>query len=244
MKHLLKPMTDLDILVISSGEVKNAKLLDSRQLPKNDGLFCQRIFGPIKDFKCRCGKYNGWKFKGTTCENCGVLVESSIIRRERFGHISLPISIFNPLFKNTFAQILGLSSKHMNDILTGKVYFKIMKGKHFKVKKDKTTYCVAVASNVEEYDTWSKSIPDLYAIARQIDMQETYKFLNGKRKLLFSQLLKSEIHPKVFFLRNLLVMPPTIRPIADTKGKLLSDSKNGHYYSYHLPVFVEMLVTD
>lgn len=231
MKHLLRPMTDVDILQLSSGEIKNSKLLDSKQLPKVGGLFCQRVFGPIKDFKCRCGKYNGWKYKGTTCENCGVLVESSSIRRERFGHIVLPIPVFNPMFKNTLAQVLGLGSNHINDILTGNVYFKLMDGKHFYLNGVKDPKCIAIATSLEEYDTWSKSIPALYDIVKRINLKKSYELISGRRQALLGQLLSRKLHPKIFFLRNIPVMPPTIRPISDTKGRLLSDAKNDLYAS-------------
>src|SRR3989338_5634333 len=74
----------------SQGAVKKAETLNYRTLkPEKDGLFCEKIFGPVKDWECNCGKYRGMKFKGITCDRCGVLVTRSSVRRERMGHIDL-----------------------------------------------------------------------------------------------------------------------------------------------------------
>lgn len=74
----------------SSGFVKKAETLNYRTLkPEKDGLFCEKIFGPVRDWECNCGKYKGIKFKGITCDRCGVVVTRSSVRRERMGHIEL-----------------------------------------------------------------------------------------------------------------------------------------------------------
>ncbi|MFC1510658.1 hypothetical protein ACFL49_03255 [Candidatus Omnitrophota bacterium] len=74
----------------SSGVVKKAETLNYRTLkPEKDGLFCEKIFGPVRDWECNCGKYKGIKFKGITCDRCGVVVTRSSVRRERMGHIEL-----------------------------------------------------------------------------------------------------------------------------------------------------------
>ncbi len=74
----------------SHGVVKKAETLNYRTLkPEKDGLFCEKIFGPVRDWECNCGKYKGIKFKGITCDRCGVLVTRSSVRRERMGHIEL-----------------------------------------------------------------------------------------------------------------------------------------------------------
>jgi len=78
------------IMSWSTGAVKKAETLNYRTLkPEKDGLFCEKIFGPIRDWECNCGKYKGIKFKGITCDRCGVLVTRSSVRRERMGHIDL-----------------------------------------------------------------------------------------------------------------------------------------------------------
>ncbi len=79
----------------SNGEVKKPETINYRTLkPEKDGLFCEKIFGPVKDFECSCGKYKGVRFHGIVCERCGVEVTTAKVRRERMGHIELaaPVS--------------------------------------------------------------------------------------------------------------------------------------------------------
>ena len=79
-----------DIRSWSSGEVKKPETINYRTLkPEKDGLFCEKIFGPTKDWECTCGKYKRVRFKGIVCERCGVEVTKSSVRRERMGHIEL-----------------------------------------------------------------------------------------------------------------------------------------------------------
>ena len=78
------------ILSWSYGEIKKPETINYRTFkPERDGLFCARIFGPVKDYECLCGKYKRMKFKGVICEKCGVEVTLSRVRRERMGHIEL-----------------------------------------------------------------------------------------------------------------------------------------------------------
>ena len=83
------------ILDWSYGEVKKPETINYRTLkPEKDGLFCERIFGPVKDWECHCGKYKKIRYKGVICDRCGVEVTKSSVRRERMGHIALaaPVS--------------------------------------------------------------------------------------------------------------------------------------------------------
>ena len=74
----------------SYGEIKKPETINYRTFrPEKDGLFCSRIFGPVKDYECLCGKYKRMKFRGIICEKCGVEVTKSNVRRERMGHIDL-----------------------------------------------------------------------------------------------------------------------------------------------------------
>ncbi len=83
----------------SYGPVKKAETLNYRTLkPEKDGLFCEKIFGPVRDWECNCGKYKGIKFKGITCDRCGVLVTRSSVRRERMGHIELACPVTHVWF--------------------------------------------------------------------------------------------------------------------------------------------------
>ena len=82
------------ILDWSHGEVTKPETINYRtQKPEKDGLFCEKIFGPTKDWQCYCGKYKGIRYKGIVCDKCGVLVTRSIVRRERMGHISLAVPV-------------------------------------------------------------------------------------------------------------------------------------------------------
>ena len=83
-----------EILENSHGEVTKHETVSYRTYkPERDGLYCERIFGPVKDYECHCGKYKGSKFKGITCDRCGVEVTQKIVRRERMGHISLNVPV-------------------------------------------------------------------------------------------------------------------------------------------------------
>ncbi|MBU2251022.1 MAG: hypothetical protein KKH25_02050, partial [Candidatus Omnitrophica bacterium] len=78
----------------SSGEIKKAETLNYRTLkPEKDGLFCEKIFGPTKDWECHCGKYRRVRYRGVICERCGVEVTTSRVRRERMGHIRLAVPV-------------------------------------------------------------------------------------------------------------------------------------------------------
>ncbi|HOK87787.1 MAG TPA: DNA-directed RNA polymerase subunit beta' [Fervidobacterium sp.] len=108
----------------SSGEVKKAETINYRTFkPEKEGLFCERIFGPVKDYECACGKYSGKKYEGTVCEKCGVRVESKDARRRRFGHIELAAPVTHVWYlKNTpsvIATLLDMTVKDIENI----VYF-------------------------------------------------------------------------------------------------------------------------
>ena len=84
------------ILSWSFGEIKKPETINYRTFkPERDGLFCARIFGPIKDYECLCGKYKRMKYRGVVCEKCGVEVTLQKVRRERMGHIELALSLIH-----------------------------------------------------------------------------------------------------------------------------------------------------
>ncbi|MCK4843621.1 MAG: DNA-directed RNA polymerase subunit beta', partial [Dehalococcoidia bacterium] len=108
----------------SHGEVTKAETVNYRTLkPERDGLFCERIFGPVKDFECHCGKYKKARYKGVTCDKCGVEIAHSGIRRERIGHIELAAPVthiwFVKLVPSRLALLLNLSPRD----LEGVIYF-------------------------------------------------------------------------------------------------------------------------
>jgi DNA-directed RNA polymerase subunit beta' len=98
-----------DILAWSRGEVTKAETVNYRtQRAEPDGLFCERIFGPTKNFQCFCGKYKGIRYKGVVCEKCGVEVTRSIVRRERMGHINLAVPVTHIWFLRSSPSRIGL----------------------------------------------------------------------------------------------------------------------------------------
>lgn len=117
----------------SWGEVTKPETINYRTFkPERDGLFCARIFGPIKDYECLCGKYKRMKYKGIVCEKCGVEVIQSRVRRERMGHVTLasPVAhiwFYKPM-PSKIAMLLDISSKHLESVLYFENYIVIDPG--------------------------------------------------------------------------------------------------------------------
>ena len=112
------PMSDNDRRTRSRGQVKKPEMINYRTYRMEpDGLFCERIFGPKRDWECRCGKYCGSKFKGMICDKCGVLVTTSRVRRNWFGHIELAKSVVHPWFLLKIAELLGLEFTALSELV-------------------------------------------------------------------------------------------------------------------------------
>ncbi len=95
-----------DIRSWSHGEVKKSETISYRNFkPEPDGLFCEKIFGPQRDYECRCGKFKGARYKGVVCDRCGVEVTVSKVRRERFGHIELAAPVVHIWYLKTVRYI-------------------------------------------------------------------------------------------------------------------------------------------
>ncbi len=117
----------------SYGVVKKAETLNYRTLkPEKDGLFCEKIFGPVRDWECNCGKYKGIKFKGITCDRCGVLVTRSSVRRERMGHIELACPVthiwFYKAVPSRLAALLQMSLRDLEKLIYYEEYVVIDPG--------------------------------------------------------------------------------------------------------------------
>ena len=122
-----------DILERSFGEVLKPETINYRSYkPERDGLFCERIFGPVKDFECYCGKYKRIRYKGIVCDRCGVEVTEKKVRRERMGHIRLVVPVVHIWFfkslPNKIGYLLGLSSKNLETIIYYERYVVIQPG--------------------------------------------------------------------------------------------------------------------
>lgn len=122
-----------DILDRSYGEVLKPETINYRTYkPERDGLFCEKIFGPVKDFECYCGKYKRIRYKGIVCDRCGVEVTEKKVRRERMGHIKLVVPIVHIWYfkslPNKIAYLLGLNSKKLESIIYYERYAVIQAG--------------------------------------------------------------------------------------------------------------------
>lgn len=122
-----------DILERSFGEVLKPETINYRTYkPERDGLFCERIFGPVKDYECYCGKYKRIRYKGIVCDRCGVEVTEKKVRRERMGHIKLVVPVVHIWFfrslPNKIGYLLGLSSKNLETIIYYERYVVIQAG--------------------------------------------------------------------------------------------------------------------
>jgi DNA-directed RNA polymerase subunit beta' len=122
-----------DILERSFGEVLKPETINYRTYkPERDGLFCERIFGPVKDYECYCGKYKRIRYKGIVCDRCGVEVTEKKVRRERMGHIKLVVPVVHIWFfkslPNKIGYLLGLSSKKLESVIYYERYIVIQPG--------------------------------------------------------------------------------------------------------------------
>ncbi len=122
-----------EILDRSSGEVLKPETINYRTYkPERDGLFCERIFGPVKDYECHCGKYKRIRYKGIVCDRCGVEVTEKKVRRERMGHISLVVPIAHIWYfrslPNKIGYLLGLPTKKLDSIIYYERYVVINAG--------------------------------------------------------------------------------------------------------------------
>ena len=122
-----------EILENSSGEVLKPETINYRTYkPERDGLFCERIFGPVKDYECHCGKYKRIRYKGIVCDRCGVEVTEKKVRRERMGHIELVVPVAHIWYfrslPNKIGYLLGLPTKNLDAIIYYERYVVIQPG--------------------------------------------------------------------------------------------------------------------
>ncbi len=122
------------ILTRSYGEVLKPETINYRSYkPEKDGLFCEKIFGPVKDYECHCGKYKGIRYRGIICDRCGVEVTRKRVRRERMGHITLAVPVVHIWYLRSIpsklSYLLGLSTKDLERVIYYEVYVIIDPGK-------------------------------------------------------------------------------------------------------------------
>ena len=224
----------------SYGVVQRPETINYRtQKPEKDGLFCERIFGPSKDWECHCGKYKKIRFKGKICDRCGVEVTRAKVRRERMGHIELAAPVSHIwYFKGTpsrIGQILEVSQKRLEEVLYFTKYIVIDPGKSDLAKK-------AVISEKEYFDYKEKYEDEFVAemgaeaiqkLLREIDLDALSNELkeeleampsDQKRTKLLKRLeiveafRKSGNKPEWMVMDVIPVIPPELRPMVMLDG--------------------------
>ncbi|MCI0472155.1 MAG: DNA-directed RNA polymerase subunit beta', partial [Ignavibacteria bacterium] len=138
-------LSSTDVIIGNSyGEVTKPETINYRTFkPDKDGLFCEKIFGPVKDWECHCGKYRGIRYKGIVCDRCGVEINMKSVRRERMGHIALCVPVVHIWYfrslPSKIGYVLGISSKDLEKIIYYESYVVVNPGKSRFKKKDLIT---------------------------------------------------------------------------------------------------------
>ena len=142
----------------SHGEVKKPETINYRTLkPERDGLFCERIFGPMKDWECHCGKYKRFRYKGKVCERCGVEITKSKVRRERMGHIELAAPVSHIWYfkgiPSRLGQMLDIQPRQLESVLYFGAYIVLDDGGIPEIKKKQ------ILSEKEYYELTENTVP-------------------------------------------------------------------------------------
>jgi len=187
-----------DILSRSHGEVTKPETINYRSFrPEKDGLFCEKIFGPVKDWECACGKYKGIRYKGIVCDRCGVEVTLKSVRRERMGHISLAVPVVHIWFfkalPSKIGNIIGMTTKELEKIVYYESYVVINPGPTGLNKKDlisEDQYYEIVSSLPHDNDALDDEDPKKFVariggdavkeLLKKIDIEITFQELKAQ----------------------------------------------------------------
>ena len=198
-----------DIKERSSGEVLKPETVNYRTYkPERDGLFCEKIFGPTKDYECHCGKYKRIRYRGIVCDHCGVEVTEKKVRRERMGHIELTVPVAHIWYfksaPNKIAALLGLAAKKLESVIYYEKYVVIRPGSSGYQKLDllsEDEYMELYAQMPEQYNMPADD-PDkfvagmgaeaIYELLKEIDIDALAKDLRHKMLKETSQQRKTE----------------------------------------------------
>ena len=242
-----------DIRSWSFGEIKKPETINYRTFkPEKDGLFCSRIFGPVKDYECLCGKYKRMKFRGIICEKCGVEVTLSKVRRDRMGHIELAAPVSHIWFMKSLpsriATLLDMTIKNLEKVLYFEQFIVVEPGLT-DLKKGEIISEEQYIEYQDEYgeDSFSASIGaeaieqmllsiDLETEYNQlkIDLTETKSELKKtkitKRLKLIESFIISKNKPEWMILKVLPVIPPELRPLVPLDGGRFATSDLNDLY--------------
>jgi len=241
------------ILSWSRGEVKNPETINYRTFkPENGGLFCQRIFGPVKDYECACGKYKRIKYKGVICDRCGVEVTVARVRRERMGHIELAVPVSHIWFYKCMPSRIGLmmdmTARDLERVIYYEDYLVIESGQtplesrqllsetEFREAQDQYGEDAFTAKmGAEAIRDYLKQL-DLDAVAQELEASlGTTKSKQLRKKLakrlkLVGGFISSSTRPEWMILETLPVIPPDLRPLVPLEGGRFATSDLNDLY--------------
>ncbi|MEG0398364.1 MAG: DNA-directed RNA polymerase subunit beta', partial [Cetobacterium sp.] len=236
----------------SFGEVTKPETINYRTLnPEMDGLFCEKIFGPTKDWECACGKYKRMRYKGLVCEKCGVEVTRSKVRRERMGHISLAAPVSHIWYSkgtpNKMSLILGLSPKELESVLYFARYVvtesveptlkpcKILTEKEYKLYKQMYGKQFEALMGAEAI---LKLLQKINLEELRVELEKELEEVNSsqKRKKVVKRLkivrdfIASNNLPEWMILKNVPVIPADLRPMVQLDGGRFATSDLNDLY--------------
>lgn len=237
----------------SHGEVKKPETINYRTLkPEKDGLFCEKIFGPTKDYECSCGKYKRIRYKGVVCEKCGVEVTKSKVRRERMGHIELAAPVSHIWYFKGIPSKMGLLLDMSPRVLEKILYF----ASYVVINPGETEYYEKQELSESEYSEALDNYPDdtefqaemgaeaVKKLLAKMDLKKEYESLmkeledaKGQKKVRISRRLEvvdafltSGNKPEWMILDVLPVMPPELRPMVQLEGGRFATSDLNDLY--------------
>ena len=237
------------VLSWSYGEVKKPETINYRTLkPERDGLFCAKIFGPVRDYECLCGKYKKMRYKGVVCEKCGVEVTASKVRRSRMGHIELIAPVAHIWYVSSLPSrigtLLGVKMKDLERVLYYEAYIIKDPSDATYDSEGKNPLTKFDILNEEQYQQIIQRFPDsdidgrmggeiVQELLAELDLVEMFHQLKeditatkseSKRKTIIKRLkvieafLTSGNRPEWMMLTNLPVLPPDLRPLVSLDG--------------------------
>ncbi|MCX5710448.1 MAG: DNA-directed RNA polymerase subunit beta', partial [Candidatus Omnitrophica bacterium] len=236
----------------SKGEVKKAETINYRTLkPEKDGLFCEKIFGPVRDWECNCGKYKGIKFKGITCDRCGVTVDRSSVRRERMGHIELATPVTHIWFfkavPSRMSALMDIGLRDLEKVIYYEEYVVVDPGTT-PLKKRELLSEEKYQEALEKYGSNFKAKIgaeavrdllkelDLDAVCRKLrrDLEKSKEVLGSRKSLkslkIIEDFKKSGNKPEWMVLEILPVIPPDLRPLVPLDGGRFATSDLNDLY--------------
>ena len=241
------------ILEWSFGEVTKSETINYRTLkPEADGLFCEKIFGPTKDYECTCGKHKKMKDKGTVCEKCKVMITTSKVRRERMGHIKLATPIAHIWYSkgtpNKMSLLLGISTKDLESVLYFSRYIVIDGGNteytKYSIIKEQQYRNAIENGNVGTFSA-KMGAEGILELLKELDLKVLEKELENeienenstqkrkksvKRLKIVRDFITSGNKPEWLVLTILPVMPADLRPLVQLDGGRFATSDLNDLY--------------